>query len=67
MTTATRPNREQQIEVECLDCGTYRSVTDLSNDALGPCPACGYIGWTHAGAISETELRTLHRMHLAVA
>lgn len=67
MTTLTRPYREQQLEVECLDCGTYRSVTDLSNDALGVCPACGYIGWTLAGTVTDTELRTLQLMHLAVA
>jgi hypothetical protein len=65
MTTLTRPDRERQIEIECLGCGTDRSVTDLSNDALGLCPACGYIGWTFAGTVTETELTTLHRVHLA--
>ena len=67
MTTDSHPDREQQIDVECLDCGTCRSVTDLSIDALGLCPACGYLGWTLAGTVTERELRSLHRMHLALA
>jgi Zn finger protein HypA/HybF involved in hydrogenase expression len=61
---ATHTVREQDIEVECLDCGTYRSVTDLSIDGLGSCPACGYLGWVLAGEVDATELSTLRLMRM---
>ena len=61
---ATHTAREHDIGVECLDCGTYRSVTDLSVDGLGNCPACGYIGWALCGEVSATELSTLRLMRM---
>ena len=46
------------IEVTCLECGAARAVGSLSNDALGLCPTCGYIGWALSRDVAFAELRT---------
>ena len=46
------------IEVACLECGAYRDVTGLSNDELGSCITCGYIGWAVARDVGHGDVRT---------
>jgi hypothetical protein len=52
-----------RIEIECLDCGTFRHVTGLTPDELGMCQACGYLGWTFADSITGPELERLQVWH----
>jgi hypothetical protein len=61
--TTTLELCSEQTEIECLDCGTFRHVTGLTPDELGACQACGYIGWTFADSITESELGRLRTWH----
>jgi hypothetical protein len=61
--TTTLETREGLIEIECLDCGTYRHVTGVTPDELGACQACEYLGWTFADSITESELGRLRIWH----
>lgn len=48
------------IEVECLSCGSCRIVSSLTLNALGDCPACGYVGWAAAATLSRRDRAELH-------
>jgi hypothetical protein len=47
--------------VECLRCGTFRTIERNRNQRLEPgeCPQCGYLGWALIADLSEPARRTL--------
>lgn len=47
--------------VECLRCGTFRTVERERTQRLDPgeCGRCGYLGWALAADLSEPVRRTL--------
>ena len=46
----------ERITIECLRCGSIRSV---ERHRTGECPRCAYVGWAHAGTLSEVDRRSL--------
>jgi hypothetical protein len=58
---------DEHIEVTCLECGLSRTVTGLTDTALGICATCGYIGWALAKDVNFAQLKTLRRLELAFA
>ena len=58
--------------VECLHCGSQRSLQKGAHDA-GECPRCRYVGWAPAEELSELTRRALRerppearRIHVTV-
>jgi hypothetical protein len=51
----------QKHAVECLRCGSFRTVERERSARLDPgeCPTCGYVGWALAADLSEPVRRTL--------
>jgi hypothetical protein len=47
--------------VECLRCGTFRTIERGLNERLTPgeCSTCGYLGWALIADLSEPVRRTL--------
>jgi hypothetical protein len=47
--------------VECLQCGSFRTIERGLNERLTPgeCPTCGYLGWALIADLSEPGRRTL--------
>ncbi|HEY7003063.1 MAG TPA: hypothetical protein VH281_02180 [Gaiellaceae bacterium] len=47
--------------VECLRCGTFRTVERARTQRLDPgeCGECGYLGWALMADLSEPVRRTL--------
>ena len=47
--------------VECLHCGTFRTVTRERTQRLDPgeCGRCGYLGWAYEGELSEASRRAM--------
>jgi hypothetical protein len=47
--------------VECLRCGTFRTVERERTQRLDPgeCARCGYLGWALAADLSESARRDL--------
>jgi predicted RNA-binding Zn-ribbon protein involved in translation (DUF1610 family) len=58
---------DQQIDVTCLECGSTRAVACLTDNALGICPTCGYVGWALAEDVNFADLRALRGLELAFA
>jgi hypothetical protein len=52
--------------VECLRCGSFRTVERERTQRLDPgeCVRCGYLGWALAADISEPTRRTLRERPL---
>ncbi|HEX5468499.1 MAG TPA: hypothetical protein VFW80_05585 [Gaiellaceae bacterium] len=53
--------------VECLRCGTFRTVERDRTQRLDPgeCARCGYLGWALASDLSESARRDLRGRPLA--
>jgi hypothetical protein len=51
----------QKHAVECLRCGSFRTIERDYNERLTPgeCPRCGYLGWALIADLSEPARRTL--------
>jgi hypothetical protein len=47
--------------VECLRCGSFRTIERNRNQRLEPgeCQSCGYLGWALVADLSEPVRRTL--------
>lgn len=47
--------------VECLRCGTVRSIGAVIEESggQGECPHCGYLGWAAPSALTESERRVM--------
>jgi hypothetical protein len=43
---------EQTDLVRCLDCNTVYS-RPVADNAAGPCPTCGYVGWIALRALQK--------------
>jgi hypothetical protein len=51
----------QKHAVECLRCGSFRTVTRERSERLDPgeCARCGYLGWALVADLSEPARRIL--------
>jgi hypothetical protein len=51
----------EKYAVECLRCGTFRTVERERTQRLDPgeCAKCGYLGWALVADLSEPVRRTL--------
>jgi hypothetical protein len=51
----------EKLSVECLRCGTLRTVPrDGSHHVdAGECPRCMYVGWAPSNALNETVRRRI--------
>jgi hypothetical protein len=51
----------QKHAVECLRCGSFRTVERERTERLDPgeCLSCGYVGWALAADLTEPARRTL--------
>jgi uncharacterized Zn finger protein len=55
------------VSVECLGCGCQRVIDDDGHTlATGSCPRCGYVGWAHATALTETDRRALREIPVSL-
>jgi hypothetical protein len=58
MTTLAHRHPRRSLEVACLECSSCRYVSGLSNDELGVCLTCGYIGWALAQDVTYADVHT---------
>jgi Zn ribbon nucleic-acid-binding protein len=51
----------EKLSVECLRCGTLRTVHLHGSDHVdaGECPRCMYVGWAPSSALNEAVRRRI--------
>ncbi len=58
-----KTNKPLGFSIECLSCGTVRQVKNLAHGHTRDCAACGYLGWTLPGCVTDVNRLAVQSSH----